>query len=415
MRLTWATLTAAVLLGLTQTAECTLQTATGPQGAFQPLRNVPLRPAVKGPFWFSYLISPAFADHYDVCAIVELSGDAHRTKAKALDGAGKGAQADLVEFDVKVVEGAGVDSGVGRHCYAPEAFPESLPTERKRFLLLGWANAAADLLETSRPVVGSIADRSLHIKVDRACLYVGVLVPTNQEHVLAGATSAGRAYLNLVEAVSRGMDASPLRKITSQWSALGPGRCSESIEGIHAYEWIPRNLGPLLAAARKRNAVERFRLGGLVADWLKPKSTMEFLRSLPALFKELRRPENSPTVADRLSDEFFIHNLSLCYGLSPDEIVSLAMADSDLRFLALDPGLGVPSPENQQKMLSLLDDPDINTRATAYSRFAMWYGLQDWQLHSLPTFSAAQGGEIIPNEAEMHTYWFNKIGGPAKP
>jgi len=121
----------------------------------------------------------------------------------------------LLEFEVKIREGFGLEKDSVRHCYASETRSETVSVKCKRFLMFGWTSSnstlnlywSGSMLANDGKGLGYLADKQKSI-------YVGALIPTNQAKLVNGSSFAGRTYLNLAQAWQKGMEPSMIRATT---------------------------------------------------------------------------------------------------------------------------------------------------------------------------------------------------------
>jgi len=111
----------------------------------------------------------------------------------------------------------------------------------------------------------------------------------------------------------------------------------------------------------------------------------------------------------------FLTRINIYSLIDPDEIVVIALADPALRRLALSGWLQKPSLETQQKLLSLLDDPNMATRSGTLMQFARWYGESDMVYKSAERWTPEAGCVTIPGEQDLRAYWYKKLGVTIKP
>jgi len=369
---------------------------------------------LKGPFGFQQADSISRYDNYKVCAMVELLGDGKLTKHEVTQDGRKPKNEELLGFRVRIVSGTGAMTGKVYDCLTPRIKPSPSTINTNRYLLLGWMSKDKELEVSNQEPMFSSTQNSRKVKVDVDTIYVGSLIPTELKDIQTRGGPVPTAFTNMARAIVAGTDIASMRTVTSKWANARPDTLY-SIGGVRIYSWLVGNIGPILRKRHLSTPAEQLRIGGLLADWLKPNGTMEYIKTLATVFGELRDKDWKTDRSCESLDKQFLRNLNLGYRMPSDEIFEIALSDSALYYLVLDPGLAKPSVETQRKMLVLLDDQDIYLRAGVYSRLANWYGKRDWALSSSAKNDPITGRDYIQNEAEMKTYWNEKLGGTIGP
>ncbi len=369
---------------------------------------------LKAPFGFLHPDSVNRYDNYTVCVLVELLSDGKLTKHEVTQESREPNNEEFLEFKVRVLDGVGAQVGKVYDCLAPRVRPNPTGIKTNRFLLLGWMSKDKALEVSNQEPMFSSSQNTRKVKVQGETIYTGSLVPTGLKGILKRSGAASTALVNLARAIVAGADSMSLRTITSKWAFARPDT-QYSIDGVRIYTWLANNISPVLSKSKLSTPAEQLRIGGLLADWLKPKGTMEYIKTLATVLGQLREKDWKTDVGSESLDKQFLRNLYLGYRMPSDEIFEIALSDSALYYLVLDRSLSKPSVETQRKMLSLLDVQDIDLRAGVYRTYANWYGMRDWVLSSGPTFNPTTGRDHIPNEAEMKNYWHEKLGGPIGP
>lgn len=399
-------------------AACSGAQVVGPAGTgakqFEP---------IPGPFSLCWCLAAPLVMQADVCAIVELQGPAVRLAVDGKESGDRKISVPLRQFDVKIVEGPGLKAGEVYHCFSQKTDPRPITGGSNRYLLLGWSNKGTDRLavEPFTEYNARMKTPPLNVECEPRTLYALALLPTKQAHVVNGRSDGGRVYLNMADLLAKGALPVPLRQVTDQLLGVQPMQIDReaSIEGQVPYDWVTANVRPVLARMPLITALERLRIGGLLASWDRPKRALAYLRDLPVLMKELgltneeEDRKGKSGRSDWTLDLMFIASLDLFTGVDPNEILKVVWEYPMLRAMALDCRLGRPSLENQQKILQFIDDPVLHTRARALDQFARWYA--KWDMFANPHWSVAAQGEVIDNEDALRNYWRNKIGGPTPP
>lgn len=377
-------------------------------------RNAITEKDLKSPFSYFYNVSVDLFSNYKTCALVEQIGDAKLEKREVIQSGRAPQVEEYIEFKIKVLQGVGVKEGMEYTCLAPRVKPHPSALMTNRFLLLGWLSNGNELRVNYHDPRYNSAQFDQKVKVSGDAIFVGSLIPTVLKDIKGQNGSVQTAFVNLARAIAAGTDSSSVRAITHIWVLARPDN-QNSIDGIRVYSWLTNNIGPILGEHSRTTPVEKLRICGLLSDWFKPKGTLEYIRSLSDIIRNLRKDDWVKYRESESLDLTFIKRLQLGTRANTDEIYDIALSDSALYYLVLDRSLRQPSEETQRRMLSLLDVQDIDLRAGVYRTYANWYGKRDWVLTSAPTYNRTTGHFCIPHEAEMKNYWHEKLAGAAKP
>jgi hypothetical protein len=274
-----------VILGLSALA------STGRAQVLRPASAGGAATTLAAPFAFASYLEPIAATQSKLCCLVEVLGDGKFVVRTVHGQTGKDQDVRLFEFSVKVIQGSGLEAGKTYRCVCQSFAPRKVEGSFDRFLLVGWAGAESGRLGVEPLDLVSMQNGRFAAYVDSEpnTIYVQALLPTRQKDIRGGASSAERAYMNLATALTKDVPSSVVRQVTSMWARVGPNYMDCSIEGSSAYEWIREHVGAVLAEASRNTAVERFRIGGLLATWDRPKRALAYLRELPKIMEELSR------------------------------------------------------------------------------------------------------------------------------
>lgn len=128
----------------------------------------------KGFFWN---VPTRMYDLCNVCAVVEVQKGCTVTRKSISLCSDKSVEDELIEFKVKVIDGAGIDVGAVRQCFTLRGTTFSVDKKYKRFLLLGWASREDNLKVLSKFSSPSVSDLP-SMNVNSKALFTIMLVPT---------------------------------------------------------------------------------------------------------------------------------------------------------------------------------------------------------------------------------------------